>query len=524
MTLLPDRARRSALDKDLKRIGALQAGGRQGGLRLLPAGLSIVFLAITWMLAASREVDGAGAGIVIAAAVIGGYMALNIGANDVANNMAPAVGARALTMAGALLVAAVCEAAGALLAGADVVATVSGGIIDPAAVADRRIFVALMMAALLGAALWLNLATWIEAPVSTTHAIVGAVLGAGVAAAGPAVANWPVLASIAASWVVSPVLGGLIAALMLAALNALILQADDRVAAARRWVPLVVAATAATFAAYLLRKGLSQIWVPPPWLAATVVAAIFWASYGTTRRLTERRLPNLDNTKKAVGELFTIPLIVAAALLSFAHGANDVANAIGPLAAVAAAVEGGSGSAAAVSGWILAIGAIGISLGLALFGPRLIRIVGERITRLNPVRAFCVALSAAVTVLAASTLGLPVSSTHIAVGAVFGVGLARERHVRRGGHIHRQARLNAARRTTATTNGDDDRRVMSGPGGVAADNAAASVRSLRKAARRRLVRRRHLLSIAAAWLITVPLSALLGAVLFAILVRLVPEL
>src|SRR5690606_34864291 len=208
------------------------------------------------------EVEGAGAGLIIVAAVIGGYMALNIGANDVANNMAPAVGARALTMGGALAIAAVCEAAGALLAGADVVATVSRGIIAPASVADRSVFIAVMMAALLGAALWLNLATWIEAPVSTTHAIVGSVLGAGVMAAGFGAANWPVLAAIVGSWVVSPLLGAVIAALMLAVLDALILQADDRVAAARRWVPLVVAVTAAAFAGYLLTKGLSRVWTP----------------------------------------------------------------------------------------------------------------------------------------------------------------------------------------------------------------------------------------------------------------------
>lgn len=513
--------RKQALDKDLKKLGALAAIGRQSGLRLLPVGVCAVFLAVAWMIAAGQEAEPTG--IVVTAAVIGGYMALNIGANDVANNMAPAVGARALTMGGALLVAAVFEAAGALLAGADVVRTVSRGIIAPSAVADGRSFVALMMAALLGAALWLNLATWIQAPVSTTHSIVGGILGAGVAAAGLQAANWPMLATIAASWVVSPALGGLVAALFLAMLNLLILQADDRIAAARRWVPLVVALTAAAFTAYLLRKGLSQVIDPPPLAVAALIAGAFTAGYMVTRRMAARHVAEDESPKKAVGRLFTAPLIVAAALLSFAHGANDVANAIGPLAAVVGALGPGgvAGGPVAVPGWIMTIGALGIAIGLALFGPRLIRMVGEKITRLNPVRAFCVALSAAVTVLAASALGLPVSSTHIAIGAVFGVGLARERHARRGGHIRRQARLNRERRT-AEAAGAVDRILGEAPAGPEMEDDAAPGERARKAARRRLVRRRHLLTIAAAWLVTVPLSALLSAVLFAIMIRLVP--
>jgi len=520
MALNPTGLRKQTLDKDLKKIVALEAVSHQGGLRLLPLGLSLVFLVLVWVLASWNTT--AGAGVVIAAAVIGGYMALNIGANDVANNMAPAVGARALTMGGALVVAAIFEAGGALIAGADVVSTVSKGIIDPAAVGDRGTFVALMMAALLGAALWLNLATWLEAPVSTTHSIVGGVLGAGLAAAGMQAANWPVLGAIAASWVVSPLLGGLGAALMLVVLKRLILQADDRIAAARRWVPVVVAVTAAAFAAYLVQKGLSKVWKPPLWVELALVAAVFAATLGIVARMVARQAPRLENTKKAVGTLFTAPLIAAAALLSFAHGANDVANAIGPLAAVAAAVHGVAGAKVAVPGWIMLIGAAGISIGLALFGPRMIRMVGEKITKLNPVRAFCVALSAAVTVLIASALGLPVSSTHIAVGAVFGVGLAREFHAHRGGHIRRQARLNQAARAAAPQ--EQVAKAVDGwlPG-MAPDPAEDPV-VLRKAAKRRLVRRRHLLTIAAAWLITVPLSALIGALIFLVMVRLVPGL
>lgn len=524
MTLLPSALRKRALDKDLKKIVALEAIGHQGGLRLVPLGLSLVFLALVFVMTAGHTGVDQGAWLIVAAAVIGGYMALNIGANDVANNMAPAVGARALSMGGALLVAAVCEAAGALIAGADVVSTVSKGIIDPAAVGDRGVFVALMMAALLGAALWLNLATWLEAPVSTTHSIVGGVLGAGLAAAGFGAANWPVMGAIAASWVVSPMLGGLAAAAMLALLDRLIIQADDRVAAARRWVPVVVAVTAAAFSAYLVQKGLSKVWRPPLWMLALLAAGVFAVALVAVGRLVARQAPALDNSKKAIGTLFTAPLVVAAALLSFAHGANDVANAIGPLAAIVGAVQGAAGAKVAVPGWIMLIGAAGISLGLALFGPRLIRMVGEKITKLNPVRAFCVALSAAVTVLAASALGLPVSSTHIAVGAVFGVGLARERHARRGGHIRRQARLNEAARAAAIEDEVPPRATADGwlPG--LEPDPAQDPLTIRKAAKRRLVRRRHLLTIAAAWLVTVPLSAVISALLFLAMVRLVPGL
>jgi PiT family inorganic phosphate transporter len=207
----------------------------------------------------------------------------------------------------------------------------------------------------------------------------------------------------------------------------------------------------------------------------------------------------MENRKKHVATLFRLPLIVSAALLSFAHGANDVANAIGPLAAIVTAVETGHGEVAGVSlpFWVLAIGAVGISLGLALFGPRLIRTVGEQITKLNEIRAFCAALSAAVTVLVASALGMPVSSTHIAVGAVFGVGFLREYHSRRdmeGTAIPVNAKFVDSSQLNATP-----------------EEALANAR---KAESRLLVRRHHVYSIAAAWVVTVPASAILSGLLF----------
>lgn len=200
-------------------------------------------------------------------------MALNIGANDVANNVGPAVGSRALTMVGALIIAAIFEAAGALIAGGDVVATISKGIIDPNLVPDSETFVWAMMAALLAASLWINLATYVGAPVSTTHAVVGGVMGAGIAAVGFELVNWLTMSKIAASWVLSPVLGGVIAAMFLAFIKANIIYRDDKIAAAKRWVPILIALMAAVFSCYLAMKGLKKIWRPNFWAVAAISSA-----------------------------------------------------------------------------------------------------------------------------------------------------------------------------------------------------------------------------------------------------------
>jgi PiT family inorganic phosphate transporter len=226
---------------------------------MVAPGIALVFMVIAGLGAALLFDPDQTNLIVVAAAVFGAYMAINIGANDVANNMGPAVGANALTMGGAILIAAIFESAGALLAGGDVVSTISKGIIDPSGIADAQIFIWAMMAALISSALWVNLATWIGAPVSTTHSVVGGVMGAGIAAAGFAAVNWPTMSKIAASWVISPVLGGVIAAAFLAFIKSRIIYQDDKIAAARRWVPVLVGIMSAAFAAYLALKGLKRI-------------------------------------------------------------------------------------------------------------------------------------------------------------------------------------------------------------------------------------------------------------------------
>ncbi len=381
------------------------------------------------------------------AALIGAYMAMNIGANDVANNVGPAVGSKALTLTTAIIIAAVFEAAGALIAGGEVVKTIKKGIIDISAFGGNADpFIWAMMAALLAAALWLNFATIMKAPVSTTHSIVGGVMGAGIAAAGFSIVSWGTMGKIAASWVISPVLGGIIAAAFLYAIKKSIVFQEDKVASAKKWVPVFVAIMSWAFVTYLVLKGLKKIWPhvveflnylplvslemtkkPTFGVALTLGFIVAIIVYILVKRNLNKNTQKLENTKASVNTLFTIPLIFAAALLSFAHGANDVANAIGPLAAINdAVVNGGISSKAEIPLWVMAVGALGIALGLALYGPKLIKTVGSEITELDQIRAFSIAMAASITVIIASQLGLPVSSTHIAIGGVFGVGFLRE--------------------------------------------------------------------------------------------------
>jgi len=476
------------LDKDLHRIGLMEKGLAFTARPLVAPGLALAFLMVVGLAAVVVVGAAPGSFIIVAAAIIGAYMALNIGANDVANNMGPAVGARAVTLGGALLIAAVCETAGALLAGGDVVGTVSRGIIAPESVAAPHIFVWAMMAALLAGALWINLATLVGAPVSTTHSIVGGVMGAGIAAAGFAAVNWPMMGRIAASWLISPVMGGVIAALFLAIINSRIIYRPDKIAAARTWVPVLVGVMGGVFACYMALKGLSRI-VKFDLLESILIGiAVGLPLVLVMHPIVRRQSAGLENRNKSLKLLFSIPLVIAAGLLSFAHGANDVANAVGPLAAIVHVIqEGATSERVAIPVWVMAIGALGLSFGLVLFGPKLIRIVGSEITRLNAMRAWCVALSAAVVVIVASWLGLPVSSTHIAIGGIFGVGFYREWYHER----------------------------------VLKENRDLSALPVEERTRRKVVRRVHLLTIIAAWVVTVPAAATLSAILF-LLLNLIP--
>jgi inorganic phosphate transporter, PiT family len=480
-----DRRHLETLDRDLHRLSYLESATSYVARPMVGPGVALIFIVLAGLLAAIFFGQDTNGMIVVVAAGFGAYMAINIGANDVANNMGPAVGANALTMGGAIAIAAVFESAGALIAGGDVVSTIAKGIIEPESMVTAEIFIWAMLAALLSSALWVNLATWVGAPVSTTHSVVGGVMGAGIAAAGFTAVNWPTMSAIAASWVISPVLGGGIAALFLWFIKANIIYTPDKIAAARKWVPVLVGIMAGTFAAYLALKGLKHLMRVSLGLALSIgvgVAIVTWLGMIPVIR---KQSEGLENRNKSLKVLFGIPLVVSAALLSFAHGANDVANAVGPLAAIVQASQSGDFThAVSIPTWVMIIGAFGISFGLFLFGPKLIRMVGSQITKLNPMRAYCVALSAAITVIVASWLGLPVSSTHIAVGGVFGVGFFREWDAER--------RLRLARGSMPDTNriAPEERR------------------------RRKLVRRSHFMTIIAAWVITVPAAAIMSAVLF----------
>ena len=494
---------KSTLDKDLKKVVRLEEATYALSRSIAAPGLAIIFLLAVFLFMSGLAPAGPLSLFVIAGGVIAGYMALNIGANDVANNMGPAVGSRALPLGAALLIAAICEAAGAILAGGDVVNTISKNIVVPDAGFEVRDFVMLMMASFLAAGMWLHLATFLNAPVSTTHSIVGGVLGAGIAAAGFGIVSWPTMGAIAASWVISPVMGGVIAAALLGFIKWQVLFKPDRVAAARRWVPVMIGLMAGVFAMYLALKGFSRVWKPAAGTVWALGAAGFVAGWLMTRPWVERRAAAIENRRKHVAKLFTLPLIFAAALLSFAHGANDVANAVGPLAAIVAAAEAGQAAPdkVALPLWVLLIGAMGIALGLALFGPRLIRTVGEKITKMDAVRAFCVALAAAITVLIASALGLPVSSTHIAIGGVFGVGFLREFLANNG--------LNA--------DAPKKKKVRAGDPDTLNKTPEEAIRRQTKREARRLVRRAHVLTIAAAWVITVPAAGMLAGGIYVVL-------
>ena len=490
------------LDKHLKKVGHLEEARSAIARPFAAPGLAATFLFVILVAAIATTPSGPLTFYVIAGVVIAGYMALYVGANDVANNVGPAVGGRALTLGAALAIAAVFEAAGALIAGGDVVTTISRDIIRPQAEMGALGFILLMMAGFLASAMWIHLATYLGAPVSTSHSVVGGVIGGGIASSGIAAIEWSTMGMIAASWVISPVMGGLLAAGLYWLVRTLVIDRPDPFAAARRWLPAIVALMSGVFAMYLATKGLSHVWRPSTPTLLLLGLAAFIAVGGVSIPWIRRQSAVAQSGGRPVTVLFTLPLIAAAALLCFAHGANDVANAIGPLAAIVAAAKTGSAAPqeVALSWWLLLIGAVGISLGLALFGPTVIKTVGQKITKMNPSRAYCVALAAATTVLIASALGLPVSSTHITVGGVFGVGLLREAITNRG------IANPAVRPRTRLL------RISS-----LNDTPAEAIARTEKRERRKLVRRQYALSIGAAWVITVPATATLAILLYAIL-------
>jgi len=372
--------------------------------------------------------------VLMALAVIFGlYMTWGIGANDVANAMGTSVGSGAITVKQAIIIAAIFEFAGAFIAGGNVTKTIRKGIIDPSSIVNNpEVLVFGMLAALLAAAIWLMIASTRGWPVSTTHSIVGAVIGFAMVGIGIDAVEWGKVSQIAASWVVSPVLGGTIAFLLMMSIRRLILNTENPFNSARRWGPAYVFLVGFVISLVTLFKGLKhlniELTVGMSFVAAivfgTALAGIGWAMIN---RVKVDEGADRDFHFASVEKVFTPMMIFTACAMAFAHGSNDVANGIGPLAAVVSIIQSGGEvtQKADLPLWILVLGGTGIVIGLATMGYRVMKTIGSGITQLTPSRGYCATLAAAATVVLASRTGLPVSTTHIAVGAVIGVGLAR---------------------------------------------------------------------------------------------------
>jgi PiT family inorganic phosphate transporter len=369
---------------------------------------------------------------IVLAALFGIFMAWGIGANDVANAMATSVGSRALTIRQAILVAAVFEFAGAVLAGGEVTGTIRNGIIDAELMTDApELLIYGMLASLLAAGTWLLIASRNGWPVSTTHSIVGAIVGFAAVGIGIEAVQWGKVGTIVLSWVVSPLTAGFIAYLIYQSVQWLILRHSDPLARAKRWVPVYMFLAAFTITLVTILKGLSHVGLTLSTRDAYLLAfgiALLIASAGGyfVRKIKPDRKAEKRQHFITVERVFGMLMIVTACGMAFAHGSNDVANAIGPLAAVIAVAQTGIvTSSSAVPLWVLVIGGGGIVIGLATFGRHVIATVGERITQLTPSRGFAAELAAATTIVIASGTGIPISTTHTLVGAVLGVGFAR---------------------------------------------------------------------------------------------------
>lgn len=459
------------LDKDLDRVANAESAGVHSLRAVFRLGLALGFAGAVAVGGAVLS-GGAAPGMVIAGVLVAAFLALTVGANDVANALGPAVGAGAVPMGAGLALVALAEVAGAMLAGGRVSETLSTGILPAELMLHGPGPAVVMLAAMGAAAVWIALATWAGAPVSTTHAVVGGIAGAGLAVHGPGALNWPGLAGIATGWVASPVLAALTGAALLAVLRRAIHRAPDRARAALCWLPWLVGFMAAVLTVNALSLGGAR---PVVVIAATL--AVSAAAAVAARIRMGREMAARHGAREMLDRLLGPPLVLGAVLIGFSHGSNDVANIVAPLGVLvrSAALWPGTDP---TSAWMLGLGGGGIALGALLFGRRLVHMVGSRITRLNTPRALCVALATALTVLAATRLGLPVSTTHVAVGGVFGVGFLREWEERRS----RKAR----------------------------PRPALPPEELH---RRRLVRRAALVRTLAAWVVTMPASGALAAAL-----------
>jgi PiT family inorganic phosphate transporter len=371
--------------------------------------------------------------LVIIAGVVGFFMAWGIGANDVANAMGTSVGSKALTIKQAILIAMVFEFAGAYLAGGEVTSTIRKGIIDASYFVDSpELLVFGMISALFAAATWLLIASILGWPVSTTHSIVGAIVGFAAVGVSPDAVEWGKVLGIVGSWIITPLISGIIAFIIFNSAQKLIFDTDNPLAQAKRWVPFYMFLAGFVLALVTIKKGLKHLGLNIGSVDGYVYAIIAAVIVAVIGKIFINRLKFDESAAKKthyanVEKVFALLMIVTACAMAFAHGSNDVANAIGPLAAVVSIVgnDGEIAAKSAIAWWILPLGGFGIVAGLALFGHKVIATIGNGITHLTPSRGFAAELAAACTVVIASGTGLPISTTQTLVGAVLGVGMAR---------------------------------------------------------------------------------------------------
>ncbi len=371
--------------------------------------------------------------MIVLAIIFGLYMTWGVGANDLANAMGTSVGAGAVTVKQAIGIAIIFEFSGAIVAGGNVTNTIRKGIIDPTAIIDHpEILVYGMLAAFLAAAIWLMIASVKGWPVSTTHSIIGALVGFGIVGIGPDAVNWGKITTVVASWVISPVIGGTISFLLVMSTRRLIFNTDNPLKNAKKWAPFYVFLVGFVISLVTLFKGLKHLHIDltatQSFAAATCIGALTgFTGWLFVRNIQEDTHADKDFHFADVERVFTPMMLFTACSMAFAHGSNDVANGIGPLAAVFSIVRSGGEvmQKSDMPVWILFLGGTGIVAGLITLGYRVMLTVGTKITELTPSRGFCAELAVASTVVLASRTGLPVSTTHILVGAVLGVGLAR---------------------------------------------------------------------------------------------------
>ena len=371
--------------------------------------------------------------LVLFAAFVGFVMAYGVGANDVANAMGTSVGSKALTIKQAIIIAAIFEFTGAFFAGGEVTSTIRSGIVDAQVFAPMPELLAYgMIASLIAAGSWLLVATYYGWPVSTTHSIVGAIIGFGAVGVGMDAVHWGEVGGIVGSWVITPLLSGVLAYLIFMSAQKLIFDTDNPLAAAKKFVPFYMVFAAFIMAFVTITKGLKHVGINLTDMEGTLLCIAIALVVGVIGKIAINMVkidPEADKEMhfNNVEKIFGILMIFTACCMAFAHGSNDVANAIGPLAAVVGVIQSGGQVLDKVSldWWILPLGAVGIVVGLMTFGARVIATIGSNITHLTPSRGFAAEIAAASTVVISSGMGLPISTTQTLVGAVLGVGMAR---------------------------------------------------------------------------------------------------